>query len=106
MSSGHKPFNIEQLAVDNQLVAIAIEGDATVASIGSDYIRVHSVEGSESVSQPFQLSVEIRADDTEESGLRLDSSYIGYWVKIRAAMPEGNTFSCLLYTSPSPRDRG
>ncbi len=92
MTSTHPPFNIEAVAAENQLVAIAIEGDASTQSVTGNYIRVHSIQGQEAVSQPFQLSVELRADDTEKSGILLDARYIGHWAKIKVDMPEGGPF--------------
>ncbi|ODS22936.1 hypothetical protein AB835_11590 [Candidatus Endobugula sertula] len=93
MVNNHPPFNIEPVTDGKHLVAIAIEGDSNTVSISDDYIRVYSVEGQESVSQPFQLTVELRADDTEKSGLLLDSRYLGHWAKIRVAMLEGTALS-------------
>lgn len=87
MNTNNPPLNIEKVTVDHPLVSIFIEGDTETVSVGGDYIRVHSVEGQESVSQPFQLSVELRADDTEKAGLLLDSRYMGRWAKVRVAMP-------------------
>ncbi|EGG93670.1 hypothetical protein IMCC1989_926 [gamma proteobacterium IMCC1989] len=93
MADSYPPFNIESLSVDNQLALIEIEGDVALGAMGSQYIRVSSFEGQESVSQPFQLSVELRADDTDEKGLLLDARYIGHWAKVRIAMPEGDGFT-------------
>ena len=95
MANTPPPFNIEPVDQDNQLVSIIIEGDSKTVSINDSYIRVYSVEGQESVSQPYQLTVELRADDTEKKGLLLDSRYIGHWAKIRVLMPidKNKTFS-------------
>ncbi|MGS2718776.1 contractile injection system protein, VgrG/Pvc8 family [Eionea flava] len=93
MVDSFPPFNIESLDVDHQLAIIEIESDANRETIGSQYIRVHSIQGQESVSQPFQLSVELRADDTSNAGALLDAHYMGHWAKITIAMPEEGDFT-------------
>lgn len=92
MSNQHPPLNIEPLSVENQLITIDIEGEGNGDSVKSDYIRVHSIEGQESVSQPFQMSVELRADNTTKAGLLLDSRFIGRWAKLKIAMPVPASF--------------
>ncbi len=86
--TSNPPYNIKRLQVYDQLVSIAIEEDANSTPLNSDYIRVHSMQGQESGSQPYQLTVELRADDTEESGPTLGSTYIGNWARVRIQMPQ------------------
>ena len=93
MTDTHLPLNIEPVDVSNQLVSVVIESDPGQEAITSRYIRVHSVEGQESISQPYQLSVELRADDTSEAGVTLDSTIIGRWLKVQIQMPKVSQYS-------------
>ncbi len=92
MTDTAPPFNIETIAVDNQLLSIVIEGSTADPSIDQNTIRVNSFQGQESISQPFQLSVDLRADDTEKSGILLDSGYLGHWAKLCIEMPEKSAY--------------
>ncbi|MBX2807778.1 MAG: hypothetical protein KTR20_04020 [Cellvibrionaceae bacterium] len=93
MTARHPPLTIEPLVVDQPLISVAIEGDANVDAVNSDYIRVHSFEGQEGISQPFQFSLELRADDSENAELCLDSRYMGHWARVRIAMPKDSLFA-------------
>ena len=58
--------------------------------LDESYIRVDSIEGQESISQPFTLTVELRADDVlgRPAGAKvLDSQCIGQWACIRILQP-------------------
>ena len=81
------PLNIEPVDLENTRLSIAIESGSNEVVIDQRLIRVYSVQGQESISQPFQLTVELRADDSERAGVRLDGRYLGYWAKIRVQMP-------------------
>ncbi len=92
MKNKRIPLAIEPLEVFDQPLSICIEDERQVEprDLASDYIRVDSIQGQESISQPFQLSVELRADDIAARGgdLRvLDSSCIRKWARVRVAQP-------------------
>ncbi|ASP39834.1 hypothetical protein CHH28_14640 [Bacterioplanes sanyensis] len=83
MTAQHRPFSIDECDYNNPSIAVQIEGPS---GLTSDYIRVESLQGQESISQPFQLTLELRADDVASaSGKMLDASVIGQWACISLA---------------------
>lgn len=83
MSAQQPPFSIDEVEYNNPQVAVQIEGGS---GLNSNYIRVESLQGQESISQPFQLTLELRADDiASANGKMLDASVIGQWACISIA---------------------
>lgn len=83
MTLKQEPFSIAEVDYNAPSVAICIEGGS---GLDSNYIRVDSLQGQEAISQPFQLSVELRADDmANANGKMLDASAIGQWAQLELA---------------------
>ncbi|MCA6061034.1 hypothetical protein HUF18_14745 [Thalassolituus sp. ST750PaO-4] len=85
MTSQHPPMWIEKTDSEQPAISVLIEGDRTLESIDQQYLRVESIQGQEGISQPFQMTVELRADDTSkqpERGPVLDGRYIGRWARL------------------------
>ena len=54
----------------------------------------------------LHLDLNIEKYDTEESLNNILEKSLAKWEELYGANPSERSFSCLLYTSPSPRDRG
>lgn len=97
---------IESVRRQTRPLAINIEFGNELSELNDDYLRVSSIQGEESVSQPYQFNVELRAnDDNPASVAELDSALyfvqdasgataigkgrdlIGKWAHLRIALP-------------------
>jgi type VI secretion system secreted protein VgrG len=87
MFDPEEPLAIAELKACNQTLAIAIESNTEATSFNSNFIRVESFQGQESVSQPFSFNLELRADtlSDDHSGVfkTLDARCIGLWARLK-----------------------
>ena len=105
------PLDVMSIERERRLtrpLAIEIDHGQADKSLNDDYLRVASIQGQESVSQLYQFTVELKANDdipvndgdinygldfqrTKEQSLAqgLGGSLLGKWTKLRVATPYG-----------------
>ena len=103
-----------EAASDNAGTSVSIDSDGSHVAIGADYndgngsnsghVRVYSWDGSAWSQVGNDIDGEAASDNSGTS-VSIDSD--GSHVAIGAPTNDGSgSNACLLYTSPSPRDRG
>ena len=90
------------MAADPKDTTVTEESTETAAEAVAEVETVASAPTSP--AQKLSAEALIKAFETEQMKSDLPEIYVGDTVRVGVRISEGN--NCLLYTSPSPRDRG
>ena len=113
MTNSYWPQACEEVIVLNDPLSISIESASSINVKNStpDYIRVDSIQGQEAISQPFSMTVQMRADDCYDSKVTtakqvLNETVLGHWACLKIDTPticDNDTNEVAAIPSQSPR---
>ena len=111
MTDAFDPGHLDAIAIEEERrqtrpIALDIDGSFSGHTLNDDFLRVTSFQGDESVSQPYQFNLELRANDLDVQDIDAQESLVelmgpdllGLWARVRVAMP----YSVDRFEGPDP----